>query len=346
MEEKTAWPMSRISALVLGAVFFCVALFVSGFLVGGSKMFGKKWQTGNMPERARTLQDKQHAFFFVRPLLELEDDPELRVLDHIEQQAGEYIDGRKRGGGLAEASVYVRDLTTGAWAGVKENETYIPASISKVILMIALLRQAVTDPQLFTKKVVFQQESSTEVRDATNTSPDPLIPGELYSIDDLVRRMIIHSDNDATETLQREVNSIVLQDTFSDLGVVQKEQAGTETSISPRQYSIFFRVLYNASYLPWSISEQALQLLSKTTYKDGLVAGLPREVTLSHKFGHRETDGGKTHFLHDCGIVYAPNHPYFVCVMTRGADMDALAEIIQHISRMVYGDMMVRAAQP
>lgn len=340
MDVKPSW--SAAYFLVFGSIVFCVFLFLAGFLLGHGNswnILGKTNSARNMPERARTLQDKQNAFFFVRPLLELEDDPELRLLSGLETSIDRYVSDQKRGGALENTSVYVRDLSNGVWGGVREDDEYIPASMSKVVLMIALLRQAMSDDRFFVKKVVYDGTGSAEIRNTSNTSPDPLVMGEPYTIDDLVRRMIMYSDNDATATLQREVNNLILQDVFTDLSVIQKAVPGAETRISPHQYSFFFRVLFNASYLPWSISEQALQLLSKTTYHEGLVAGVPKEITLSHKFGHREEADNSTHFLHDCGIVYAPQRPYFVCVMTRGVNIDVLTETIQHISGMVYEEM-------
>jgi len=39
--------------------------------------------------------------------------------------------------------------------------------------------------------------------------------------------------------------------------------------------------------------------------------------------------------LHDCGIVYSAQRPYFLCVMTRGSDVQRLAGVIAQASRFV-----------
>ena len=44
----------------------------------------------------------------------------------------------------------------------------------------------------------------------------------------------------------------------------------------------------------------------------------------------------RTAQLHDCGIVYLPGRPYFLCVITEGRDADTLAEVIREISRDVF----------
>lgn len=40
--------------------------------------------------------------------------------------------------------------------------------------------------------------------------------------------------------------------------------------------------------------------------------------------------------LHDCGIIYYPERPYLLCVMTEGNDLNELAGVIQNISKTVY----------
>lgn len=74
--------------------------------------------------------------------------------------------------------------------------------------------------------------------------------------------------------------------------------------------------------------------MSQTEFKEGLNRGLPAEITVAHKFGER--DLGQQKELHDCGIVYYPNQPYLLCVMTKGADFDDLSETIGEISKLVY----------
>ncbi len=40
--------------------------------------------------------------------------------------------------------------------------------------------------------------------------------------------------------------------------------------------------------------------------------------------------------LHDCGIVYYPEHPYVLCLMTRGYNWDKLKEVLHQASNIVY----------
>ena len=69
------------------------------------------------------------------------------------------------------------------------------------------------------------------------------------------------------------------------------------------------------------------------------MAGVPSSTVVAHKFGeHVSLANGQinTIELHDCGIVYYNNNPYFLCIMTKGRDLGELKNIIKGISSIVY----------
>jgi beta-lactamase class A len=107
-------------------------------------------------------------------------------------------------------------------------------------------------------------------------------------------------------------------------------QGSTTDFMSPKSFSSVFRTLYNSSFFEWSLSEQVLNLLSQTTFTQGLVAGVPDGTVVSHKYGENTDE------LHDCGIVYHPGRPYLLCVMTRGSNVHSLEMTIAHISKMAW----------
>jgi hypothetical protein len=73
----------------------------------------------------------------------------------------------------------------------------------------------------------------------------------------------------------------------------------------------------------------------------GLIAELPKSIRVAHKYGERGVyqDGVLIGIeLHDCGIVYAPENPYYLCVMTRGTELKKLSNLIADISAKVFAD--------
>ena len=71
------------------------------------------------------------------------------------------------------------------------------------------------------------------------------------------------------------------------------------------------------------MSEKALNLLSQAKYAEGLSGGIPQNIKIAQKFGEH-INLTKTMIqplsveLHNCGIVYLPNNPYILCIMTKG----------------------------
>ena len=149
--------------------------------------------------------------------------------------------------------------------------------------------------------------------------------------------MIIHSDNEALAILYKEIDEEYLRSAFGDLGIEMPNLTDANSMMSVKDYASFFRILYNSSYLSRSMSEKALEILSKVEYKDGIISGVPKNMKVAHKFGERQVKVGTetVNQLHDCGIVYYEKYPYLLCVMTRGNDVKKLSQSIGEISKVV-----------
>ncbi len=157
---------------------------------------------------------------------------------------------------------------------------------------------------------------------------------------------IVYSDNYAYFTLLKYINlerpggTAFVLETMQELGVIDPRSPEEET-VTVRNYSSLFRLLYNASYLSADDSEEVLTWLAHSSFSAGLQAGVPRGTIVASKFGEREVSGDKR--LHDCGIVYYPGNPYTLCVMTQGSDWASLKAVISDISAMVYREVDSRA---
>ena len=153
--------------------------------------------------------------------------------------------------------------------------------------------------------------------------------------------MITRSDNIAKYLLILNSSRNDFEEIYGNLGV-QIHKEGNAYTVSTKTYSLFFRTLYNATFLNNEMSEIALKILSEVEFKDGLVAGVDPGIRIAHKFGKYTAvkDGRATSAeVHDCGIIYYPHAPYLLCVMTRGNDSKELQGIIKQISRLAYDFM-------
>jgi beta-lactamase class A len=199
--------------------------------------------------------------------------------------------------------------------------------------MITFLKIAEDDQNYLNQTIEYQRFDGGL---SQNILPEKeLNEGESYSIGTLIRRMIVYSDNQAMDLLSSYVDENKMEKVFFDLGLRLPDNSSQEDFITTRDYAATFRILYNASYLNREMSEKALKLLSEVSYDNGLAAGLPEGIKIANKFGERAYSDGLEQF-HDCGIIYYPDKPYLLCVMTKGTDFGALQQTIREISQAVY----------
>ena len=96
---------------------------------------------------------------------------------------------------------------------------------------------------------------------------------------DIIKHMIKYSDNQASVFLEKHIDPEVFKSVFTDVGIQFPPivDGQFDNNIRVVDYASFFRVLYNASYLSQEHSAEILNLLTKTDFRDGLVAGISDE---------------------------------------------------------------------
>ena len=287
----------------------------------------------NNKESSKSPQDYN---YLTNPLLECDKFEQSNIrLGLVKFKIEKYIDGKIKDGSVNTISVYIRDLNNGSWVGINEKEEFAPASLLKVPIMIAFLKMAEKEPGLLNKKIRYA--NGQNLKDLTAEIPPnkTIEPGNAYSVNELIENMIVYSDNTSKNLLLLNIDEEDLNQVYVDLSLQVPGIRTPQDFMSVKDYASFFRILYNASYLNREMSERALELLIKADFQDGLVAGVPKNIKITHKFGERETSSGEKQ-LHDCGIVYYPKSPYVIIVMTKGKDLSILKGIISDISRITY----------
>lgn len=285
------------------------------------------------------------GYQFINPLLscEIAQKSDAKEVKGFKEKLAAVVYDEKTSGRVSDASVYFRDLNGGYWVGIGEDSPYDPASLTKVPLMIAYLKLAESNPSLLSERYMFDSEIDAN-KDLYIKPPTSLERGTSYSVDELIHRMIVYSGNNSANLLLANVPDRSFREVYTDLGLQLPQPSGDY--VSAKTYSLFFRILYNGTYLSRDMSERALKILSEATFKNGIVAGVPEDLAIAHKFGERsiKTPSGEIipSELHDCGIVYNPGKPYFICVMTKGNNFDAMASTIKNISRVAYEEVSTK----
>lgn len=318
----------KIPAVI--GIFFLGA--VAGFFISRSYITPRQIESDG---DSNAYQVRQGGYKLINPLLECEVGEKTLTKEYISfrYKVEREIDKLKESGEVADIAVYFRDLNNGLGFGIDQTLEFSPASLLKIPVMMAYFKAQEADPTLFSKKYSYTGLRNLDAMETIKPS-QPMEAGKEYSVEDLLYRMIAFSDNNAMSLLVENLPLSIQDKVYKDLGITIPGVRGTEDYMTVADNASFFRILYNASYLNKDDSEKALSLLTKVDFAQGIRAGVPKAVTVANKFGERSYNGQQQ--LHDCGIVYLKDHPYLLCMMTRGNNFKKLASSLTDISRLVY----------
>lgn len=277
------------------------------------------------------------SYKFINPLLDSSETNQALLpskVSEIKKKVEDLTEQYKTEGKMKSASLYYRDLKNGPRFVTNEDERYTPASLLKVPLLISFFKQTETNPDILNEKITF----NVDLIDAWfPQQEDEFLAkyGETYTVLDLIEKMIIHSDNNATQLLQKRVPASVNERVFRDFGIpLPPLVSSRDPFITANEYAGFFRILYNGTYLSHSLSERALEILSRSSYKDGIRKGVPEDIAISSKFGIQESVGEVQ--LHECGIIYHPIRPFIICIMTTGKDLREQTKFLSEVTKLIY----------
>lgn len=262
------------------------------------------------------------------------------ALGPLEKAIEEHIAQYESLGMLSDAAVYFRDLFAGPVFGINEDAPYSPASLLK--LPLAFVFFSLEEEQaLLERKLLYQIPAGSERSSDEFEAAGDLLLGKEYTLKDMLRNMLVHSDNLAYQLLVEymqehvEAGPAKMLQTLRALGIIEPNGASDEI-VTVHEYSSLFRQLYNASFLSAEHSNLLLGWLAESNFDAGLAAGVPQGVVVADKYGIR--DGAVQKQLHDCGVVYYPKNPYLLCIMTKGTNFEHMADAIREISAQVYAE--------
>jgi len=321
-------------ALILGFLVLIFLSFGAGWFIKERTFGGEKCVSS--PLRAT-------GFKFIKPLLICDTNSEKNQaeLAPLEKKLQDLIEKEKKAGDVSDVSVYFQDFQTDGRININKDEQFDSASIGKVAIMIVFYKLAESIPNLLSGKLKYE---GAEMNSGQEIQPkDSAKPGETYTVDELIEKMIKYSDNNSLALLRSLVDLSKIKLIYKDLQIPIEFEAQNPEEFkwaTTRDISYFFRVLYNSTFLSADLSEKALGLLAETDYKNGLVAGVPDGINVAHKFGLRTIQYQEAvvrRELHDCGIIYHSKNPYLLCVMTKSSsDVPKIENTIKNISAAVY----------
>lgn len=319
-------------------------MYVLLFVLGAASVFGAQQLL-----RAAVVCDEH--FSLLNPDVICDGREERSEWDYepLRQKLLRTIEEHVVSGSVPHIALFFRDLRNGPRFAIRENETFDPASLLKIPIMMVILHEADRRPEFLDERLTYDKEYG---KGFINGPPQQgLRLHESYAIRELLEKMIVYSDNEASYLLLDKINALGLREnsnTFSDLGTMALLMSRQLDNTRLISIVNIFVALYNSNYLSPQLSQFALDLLTNTEFANGIAAGVPKDVRVAHKFGIRfgvndaygvQYGVSEESELHDCGIVYHPSTPYVLCVLTAGADIETASAAIRDISKIVYEEV-------
>ena len=323
---------------ILGPNWILISsFFASGLFLGGLAIY--LWLGSVFPTIIR-IHPSGLNYSYINPLLGVDTSSRSFFSNQaLELKLQALINKSESNKLITSASIYFRDIDSGSWAGINENDKFSPGKLLKIPILMTYFKLAEQNPELLDKEVEVRQDELFKEKQIYTTKK-PIQVGEKYTVNQLIEKMIVDYDNTATNVLFDNVDNNALDEVFSDLGITFKEDRVTQDFISLKSYSLFFRVLYNTTFLNRDFSERALKLLVSTPNTISL--GLAQDTPIANLEGARtltSSNNEKSYELYDCGIIYYGEHPYDLCAIVRGNDLNVAKDFLNKAGGIVVEEM-------
>jgi len=223
-------------------------------------------------------------------------------------------------------SIYFEYLPTGANIVINKDAQFYPASLLKIPVAMAAAKKIDNGDWRWDNKLVLMATDKDDKFGTLYKEPT----GSVFTIEELIKRSLVDSDNTAHFILLRNLELAEVSDVYKYVGL--DGFLDSDGRIGAKQYSVILRALYNASYLSDASSQKIISFLSEESFNDYLHSGLTDNITFAHKIG---IDTDRKVYL-DSGIVYLENRPYILIAMTKEKTELEAKNIMKDISEKVF----------
>jgi beta-lactamase class A len=237
--------------------------------------------------------------------------------------------------------LYFEYLPTGSNIVINNDRAMWPASLIKIPVAMAVMKKVERGEWRLDNQLVILDEDKDSSFGNLYLEPT----GTTLTIEELLKSTLVDSDNTAHFVLLRNLDAEELEDVFTHLGLDQvleglkknPDANSVDNRMTAKTYSVFFRSLFNATYLSPENSQIFLEYLvdSPAEYAK---SGVPSDVVFTHKTGVREEDG----VWADSGIVHEYRRPYILTIMIEKKNADdevtgeEIEDLFKDISSQIY----------
>lgn len=229
------------------------------------------------------------------------------------------------------------DLKTGWQFNLNGSKEFPAASVVKVAVMTCAYHLAESGKLDLEEKIKFKESDKVGGAGVLRW----MKAGNFHTIRNLIRLMIVLSDNTATKILVDHLGPPTINEYLRSMGLFStriadstmlKEPPEANINIStPSDTAQLFLKIAKAEGFSIPSQKETLTLMRNQRYRWGIPRGLPARIIVANKTGHLEG------ILNDAGIIYTNQGTYVLAIFTQ--DFKRLREarlLINEISRITY----------
>ncbi|MGI5838503.1 MAG: serine hydrolase [bacterium] len=250
---------------------------------------------------------------------------EEKILPILREQPGQW--------GMAS-----KDLTTDATIVYNEDKLFGAASVIKIPIIIEAYRQdragkiSLSDPMELKAAEVVGGCGVLKV----------MHPGLVLSVRDVAALMITVSDNTATNMLIDLLGidniNAVMQKMGCKFSILRRKlmmeelaRRGIKNELAPYDVMLMMEALYRGTIVDRAACDDILEIMKKQQLNHKIPSRLPAGTVIAHKTGE---DTGITH---NAGIIYAPDHPFLLVLLSEYIPDEADGhQVIARIAKIAY----------
>lgn len=243
--------------------------------------------------------------------------------DEVSNKFKDLVDLTKKKDGTY--GIYIKNLDSLDTFSYNESELFYGASLFKVPIAVAALKEIENGQLGFNDKVTYTQADFASGTGSINQSSY----GTKFTVDELLDKLLKESDNSAQNMLMRILDKKQLQNAYGIITI--QNYFYINNTLTPEQMANFFEQLAKTDYLTESDKELLLNKMTSTLFDDRISAGLDQNIKFSHKIGNWPDTGT----WHDCGIAQRNNKKVVACVMSRGTTYEQFLEVAKETGKFV-----------
>jgi len=210
-----------------------------------------------------------------------------------------------------EYSVVVWNLEDGRSASINQGQVYYAASLYKLALLLEAYRQRDAGEVDFAELLTLDEEYVEY--DFGTLKYLELEEGDMLTVADALKAMIIVSDTPTAVMIQDVVNPVRVEQTLRSLGIDDMSVLTSELPTTAGDMVLLMAAVAAGAEVTEESRREMLALLLQETIRGGIPSGVPPNVAVAHKTGNF------TNATHDVALVWGPAGPYIIAVLSDGA---------------------------